>query len=677
MFDKIHITKRVVHVLVYSLLCVPVCSQANKYNSLEENVLKLLCKNASSTILLRETARDFFANPTIDESLSVFTMEMDKGFVFACEQDGKNMIIAYSKDSQLDINNLPPAFIAWIEQYNSKSTYTQTIAPERSNVQPLLVDTKWGQGDPYNRQCPIHNGSTSVTGCVATAMAQVMRYYQYPDVGRGTIDYYTNSNHIHVVRDLSAYPFRWEKMRGSYGNKTSGDEGDAVASLMASCGASVHMDYSSSASGAYQQDLVRGYVSNFEYDEDCAYVEREYFTNAEWHSMLQDELAHGRPVNYGGSSKTDGGHSFVIDGFVYENGSTPYYHINWGWNGNCDGYYLISDLHPVNNGIPEVNQGFSSNQSMVIGVQPPNGEIDRENILCVSQMTLSEQSACPGRVLTLHAIGMTNCSYKSYGGELFVDIGDTLLIGEKKLHEIEFMERGLDAEIQLAIPDDAKLGKYDVFIRTTTGDKIHSPSTLYLNVTSHDGYDDSFVSDAELSVSELEVAKTEEGAAAINAYEVFNNSIDEFSGTVYIGISNWDGELQVLADSVKIDFIDSYSTLGDPVTFHIDASSIKLQDGIYDLKVYAKSGNKLVPLLLWEQYGSTRVMKPLSLTIIVKGHSVSIDGVDLNTDTSITNIAVNDNARLQTLYNLSGIPNIGGVSYGIVIKNGKKYIVRQ
>lgn len=681
MFDNVQITKRVVHIVMYSLLCFPVCSQTDKNNSIEDKVLKLLCKNETSTRLQRETARNFFSNSTIDESLFVFTIDKDKGFALISEQDSENIVIAYSPNSQLDINNLPPTFMAWMEMYNSKSTCSYASSSKYQDVSPLLGDTKWGQGSPYNRQCPNHNGSTSVTGCVATAMAQVMRYYQYPSVGRGTIDYYTRTHQIHVVRDMSAYPLCWERMKGEYGNKTSEEEGNAVASLMASCGASVYMDYSSDASGAYQHDLVRGYVRNFAYDEDCAYVAREYFNNAEWHSMLQDELAHGRPINYGGSSKADGGHSFVLDGFTYSNGTTPYYHVNWGWNGNCDGYYLIADLLPMNNGVSAANQGFSSNQSMVIGVQPPNEIIDRGNILCMSQMSLSSQSVSPGRTLTLRAIGITNCSYKSYNGELIVSmtntIGDTILIGKKALPKMGFMERYIDAEILLAIPDTAKLGNYDILMSTTHGDKIYSPSTLSLTVTrDDDGNDDPFVADVELSVSELEVTQSGADGATIKAYEVFNNSIHEFSDQLYLGISSWDGDLQMFADSVKVEYIDSYSIFGDPVTFHVKVSDIILKEGIYDLKVYSKTGNKFMPLLLWELDGLKRVMKPLSLTVIVKENCISIDGIEFNIVPSNINSFINNRVQSQTLYNVSGVANKDGISKGIVIKNGKKYIIK-
>lgn len=677
MFDKTNITKRVVHLFVYSLLCLPVCSQTDNYESIEKMVLKVLCKDESSTCLQRKSARSFFTNSSIDESLSVFTIDEENGFAFVCEQDDKNIIIAYSKESQLDIDNLPPAFVAWMETYDGKSSYSYSVSPGYTDVQPLLAGTKWGQSTPYNRQCPNYDGSMSVTGCVATAMAQVMRYYQYPEVGSGVIDYYTASHKMHVVRDLSKYPFRWSRMKDEYGNKTSEEEGDAVATLMASCGASVYMDYSPDASGAYQHDLVKGYVSNFAYDEDCAYVEREYFNNTEWHALLQDELVHGRPVNYGGSSKADGGHSFVLDGFIYENGTVPYYHINWGWNGNCDGYYLIADLCPMDNGVPAVSQGFSSNQSMVIGVQPPNGVIDRDNILCASQISLSSSNVHPGKTLSLHAIGIINGSFKSYNGELLVymanAIGDTLLIGKTELPRMGFMERGIDTEMSLAIPDTAKIGKYDILISTTHGNKINSPSMLSLNVMSNDGEEETFVSDAELSVSELEVSQYDLGNATIKAYEVFNNSIDEFSGQLYIGISSWDGELQMLTDSVKIEFIDSYSILGDPVTFRVKISDIHLPDGIYDLKVYSKLGGKFVPLLLWEQDGSIRVMKPLSLATIIKKNLISIDGIEFNTDASSINLISNDRIQSESSYNLNGIINKGNVLNRIVVKNGRKY----
>ena len=211
-------------------------------------------------------------------------------------------------------------------------------------------------------------------------------------------------------------------MKSSYTGKYQNDEAASIANLMACCGASVMMDYSADGSGAYQYDLLRGLIRNFKYDSDAAYLIREYFSSVQWHTLLINELNEGRPVNYAGSSRTDGGHSFVIDGYQNPDTETgiPYYHLNWGWNGRCNGYYLLSGLSPHDGAVSYVAEGFHDGQEMLIGIKPDDYISSTERIMSSERIWTSASRIKPGGKMTLHVSGLVNFSYRAFEGELAV-----------------------------------------------------------------------------------------------------------------------------------------------------------------------------------------------------------------------------------------------------------------
>lgn len=249
----------------------------------------------------------------------------------------------------------------------------QLVAPDaakyKESVEPLLA-TSWGQSVPYNSLCPTRTNSSGEAehcpvGCVALALGQIMKYYNYPETGNG-IKTYTSFFVGEVSADFGSTHYDWDNMKtrytkfGSYTNYTD-EEATAVATLLFHIGVSVGMIYSLSGSSAMAySNIPKDMVDNFRYDESTIqYVTRSSVdSKEEWMNLIYEELSNGRPVFYTGTSETQGGHAWVIDGYD----STGKVHINWGWKGTDDGYYDID--------LTDTGNDFSKSQSMIIGMRP-------------------------------------------------------------------------------------------------------------------------------------------------------------------------------------------------------------------------------------------------------------------------------------------------------------------
>lgn len=255
------------------------------------------------------------------------------------------------------------------------SASAQLIAPGseyKSNVQPLLKTT-WGQNAPYNQYCPTKANSSGEqencpVGCVALALGQIMKYYNYPETGKGSKSYQPFGAGNVISADFENTQYKWTLMKDSYVRFGStkfytDEEADAVATLLFHAGVSVGTIYALSGSSAFAYgNIPRDMVENFRYAEDSIrYVTRSDYSKEEWMRLIFNELTMGRPIFYAGNSPSFGGHAFVIDGYD-SNGRV---HINWGWRGTDNGYYDIDLLDGENN--------YCNNQSMVIGIMPQTG----------------------------------------------------------------------------------------------------------------------------------------------------------------------------------------------------------------------------------------------------------------------------------------------------------------
>ena len=216
-------------------------------------------------------------------------------------------------------------------------------------VEPLLGNINYDQGTPYNNKCPYLNGGRAVTGCVATAMAQVMRYYRYPANGTGTFTY-TGGNDGARTINLEDYPFDWNNMLEEYQHGYTAKQADAVATLMLVCGASLSMNYSKDGSGANLAKMDGLLKNNFGYSKNVQFISTLNSSNPEetiyyWgEDVVRPELAAGHPLIFAGfPAMGQTGHCFVIDGYTVMDGEY-YYHVNWGWGGVGNCYCLLTNL---------------------------------------------------------------------------------------------------------------------------------------------------------------------------------------------------------------------------------------------------------------------------------------------------------------------------------------------
>lgn len=266
-----------------------------------------------------------------------------------------------------------PNFQWWLNAMDEVVSYAvanniplKTTVPDPSKypteVEPLLT-TFWDQETPYNNLCPTYSGSVKcLTGCVATAMAQVLNYHKSPahGIGTRTIYYpYNNTNGEAVTANFEEDFYDWAHMRDTYveGQYTQ-EEADAVALLMRDCGVAADMMYDgpSEGSGAYSQDAAKGLRDYFGFEEaEC--LERDYYSEEDWMDIVYRELSENGPLYYGGADGWMGGHAFVVHG--YQADGKVY--VNWGWSGDDDGYYDIALLNPA-------YYQFSYGQDMIIGI---------------------------------------------------------------------------------------------------------------------------------------------------------------------------------------------------------------------------------------------------------------------------------------------------------------------
>jgi len=327
----------------------------------------------------------------------VFNLNDNQGWVMVADDDRCIPILGYSKSGEFVTEDLPGNIEDWLTGISSEIQYaidnnfvadhetsllweelysgvsTEFINRGEKVVNPL-VQTRWNQAPYYNDLCPYDQryGERTVTGCVATAMAQVLKYWNHPEVGTGSHSYST-SYYGTLYANFGGTQYDWNNMP----NRVTSSN-NAVATLMYHCGVSVDMSYGVSAtggSGAYV-------ISNYTNTENCAeYAFKNYFgyqssahgemkdytSDSQWKSMMRADLDASRPLVYAGFG--DGGHCFVCDG--YDNSDK--FHFNWGWDGQNDGFYSLSALNPGSGGAGGGSYSFSNNQQAIFGLEPASG----------------------------------------------------------------------------------------------------------------------------------------------------------------------------------------------------------------------------------------------------------------------------------------------------------------
>ena len=302
----------------------------------------------------------------------VFNATDDAGFVVVSADDRTAPILGYATSGRFDAATLPPHVEEWMETYaqqiaalDAYVTTSQQVSDTRAPISPLLT-TLWNQDSPYNDQCPLQGTSRTYTGCTATALAQVMKYHEWPAEATTSIPAYTTATAQIYVPELPATVFRWNEMAADYHYT---DYATAVAELMRYCGQALQSDFTASSTSAYLVDVPQVLSSYFGYDPNMEFLYQANYPVSEWEAIIYAELLAGRPVLHAGTS-LGGGHAFVCDGYD----GNGMFHFNWGWGGMYDGYFKLALMTPGTGGIGGgTDDGFSANQRIVVGIQPPTG----------------------------------------------------------------------------------------------------------------------------------------------------------------------------------------------------------------------------------------------------------------------------------------------------------------
>lgn len=369
-----------------------------------------------------------------------YAFNLEQGYVIVSGDDEMTELVGYAENGFFDAENVPPQMHLWLDGYAEYVAAVQSgkakarkilLSDSPSVVVEPLVTTKWNQDAPFNNFAPEYtddnnNTQRCATGCAATAMAQIMKFHNWPEQGVGHYSYEHQSFGT-ISSNFSEHVYDWTNMIDRYNNgEYSSEQADAVALLMKDCGVSLNMNYGP-VSGASIYSYYPAFKNYFRYSSRT--VNRSGCETAEFTKIITDELQEGRPIIYCGTGE-DGGHAFVVDGY-----DTNYFlHVNWGWGGYSDGYFDMNYMDPTGLGIGGGSGAFKWNQGIVLarplkdGVEPyefiqqlcfvPYDDV-KGGIFCEQEMPANK-----GDVVTILLRNTANLSGESFFGSLNVGVFD-------------------------------------------------------------------------------------------------------------------------------------------------------------------------------------------------------------------------------------------------------------
>lgn len=395
-------------------------------------------KNGKKAVLILENGTPATKSTIVEPAYYVYNnINGSGGFVIVSGDDSSRQILAYSLSGHFDSTDMPDNVAFWMKSMEesireAKKIQHSATTGSSSWYEKVLQTATWDQGEPYNNMCPIVNGSKSVTGCVATATAIVMRYHKWPETGVGYLPDYINSSDNNNIQPGHAlgHSYDWDHMPLNLTLNSSEQEIKAVSQLMFDIGVMLEMHYSpiGSGTGFDKSKLIR----HMKYDPFMAFLwrgepEERSFSDSEWFSIIQQEIDANRPIIYGGYSG-GGGHEFVVDGY----NSEGYIHINWGWGPSSIGFYALD------------NMSYNHEQSMIVGIKPYKDKIPEEFTICYDGIEFSVWDDYD--VISIH----TDWHEQFYRGDCDCEVAFGKVGKDGKLKEIIWQQRLSDSNSQNA-----------------------------------------------------------------------------------------------------------------------------------------------------------------------------------------------------------------------------------
>lgn len=613
---------------------------------------------------------DYASDKAIETPLLyLFSMGEDGGFVLVAGDDIAWPILGYNTNGTYDNQNLPDNFRKWIQGYQQQihlaienqfepTSTTQTqwkklVSNDISNLRPLsavnpLLSTTWDQSPYYNALCP----GGSVTGCVATAMAQVMKYWNHPVQGTG-MHSYNHQTYGTLSANFGSTTYQWSSMPN-----TVSSSNNAVATLMYHCGVGVDMNYSPQSSGAWvveEDDPVcaeSALKNYFGYSSSLHGEKRDNgYSTAQWVSMIKGELDGQRPVLYAGFG-SGGGHAFVCDGY----NSSDYFHFNWGWGGYYDGYFSIDALDPGGTGTGGGTGGYNSGHQALIGVTPQTVTTNYDLRLYES-VSVTPNPISYGESFSVYT-DIANYGTSTFNGDY------AAIIFDQNLNSIDWVETKLDwtlgsnqhytngltfstSGLSTVLPGSYYIG---IFYRPTGGEWMQVANGDYTNMVP---FSVGNTSNIELYSSMNVTGGTTitQGQPCTVTVDILNNGTTNYYGMFDISLYYLDGSFAETIQSLGgADLSPGYYY--DDVVF--SSGSVSLSPGTYLLALQHKptGGN-------WELAGSTNYPNPIQVIVKTQGYQPDIyENNDLiNNAASLSVNFSGNNAQIFTTGSNSHVGN--------------------
>jgi hypothetical protein len=452
--------KRNVCLLLLSAICAGIPLEARKLSP--EEAQEKAFRSWQQLIPLRADQALRLAYTGTDSLLWGYEVEQGEGFVVISGDDRARTVLAYGLEGGLQRQEMPENMLAWLNFYEKEIRLlpVEDETEEKVREQPALRDgvgeilletPNWDQQHPYNIFCPsdLQTGQKAAAGCVATAMAEVMYYHRWPEYGsKNSVYMYVNGNRQNNYESF-VFWYDWNNMIPAYKDENwTVAQTAAVGRLIYHCGRATDMNYSPSGSGAMSFAMQKALIDNFGYRADCRLAFRDLYGRGEWEEIIREEIAQNRPVLYSGVS-SDGGHMFVVDGFR-ENG---FFHVNWGWSGKSNGYFVLSALNPSEQGTGGStggeDSGFNSNQDALLGLSPSTGEEEEKKQWEIFFSFITKKEHTPGlyastekiergRYFKIYYTGLLNYGYRTYTGYFLFVVEDSLGVMKETISQINW-----------------------------------------------------------------------------------------------------------------------------------------------------------------------------------------------------------------------------------------------
>jgi hypothetical protein len=634
----------------------------------------------------------------------IYNTTQTKGFIIVSGDDRVLPILGYSDEGLFDMGTVPPALQKLIEgyknqilfaqeqdfsatteiqkQWNSLKENEQFPQKSLSAVTPLL-STKWNQSPYYNDLCPYdyYYSELTVSGCVATAMAQIMKYWNYPSQGVG-FHSYNCPDYGTQTANFASTNYNWAAMPN---NVTSTN--DAVATLMYHCGVSVDMGYGVASTGGSSAFIISSaspivncaeyaYKTYFGYDPNTILgLKRENYSDDTWKNLLKTDLNNGRPLQYAGFG-SGGGHTFVCDG--YDN--SDFFHMNWGWGGLEDGYFNLDALNPGSTGTGGGTGGFNSGQQAVIGIVPISGGGNGPNIELYSSITVSPDPIDFYSAFTVNA-DFYNAGQSSFSGDycaaifdsdgIFIDYVQILTAASNPLPAgyhytggLTFTNDGLPT-----VPGTYIIG---VYFRETGGEWILAESSTYYNPVSIDINSpyNPLEQYSEIVVTPSTLVQGQSASVNVNFY---NSNSYTYYGQYSAALYDLDGNF--------VQTIGTYNeTSGFPAGYvyaapfiSFNCTAITAQPGTYMLAILEKESGSSSSYFVGGSYFTTPI------NIVVVAPQITADAFEPNnTQASSKDLTLNWSNNIAQCYTSGSNMHIGTDYdfYKISLATGYNYVIK-